>query len=77
MNFIVYTKSGCTFCDKIKNVFNMTKQSFIEYELDIDFSKEEFITRFGNSSFPQVMIDGNNIGGCQETISFLKEQKII
>ena len=43
MNFIVYTKSGCTLCDKIKNLFNITKQSFIEYELDIDFSKEEFI----------------------------------
>ncbi len=34
--------------------------------------------KFGNgSTFPQVVADENVIGGCQETVKYLREQKLI
>ena len=46
------------------------------YNLEEDFTREEFIAEFGEgSTFPQVSCDGNKIGGSVETVKFLKEQQ--
>ena len=33
MKFIVYSKPGCTYCDKIVQVLTLTEQKFVEYKL--------------------------------------------
>jgi len=56
----------------------MTNSSFVVYTLDEDFSRDEFYSEFGNNTtFPQVSCDGEKIGGCVETIKFLKEKKVV
>jgi glutaredoxin len=78
MNFTVYTKDGCPYCDKIKKVLELTKQRHVVYNLDVDFTKEEFYAEFGEgSTFPQIVFNDIKLGGCVDTIKFLKEQKII
>jgi glutaredoxin len=48
------------------------------YTLDQDFTKEEFYNKFGNgSTFPQVVYNDQNLGGCVDTIKYLKENNII
>ncbi|AXQ70460.1 glutaredoxin [Synechococcus phage S-T4] len=48
------------------------------YNLDVDFTKEEFYAEFGEgSTFPQVTVQDKTIGGCSDTIQFLREQKIL
>ena len=78
MNFAVYTKDGCHFCDKVKQVLELTGSKFVVYNLGEHFEKNEFYGEFGQgSTFPQVVCDGNKLGGCVDTIQYLKEQQIL
>lgn len=78
MNFIIYSKTGCPYCTKVKQVLELTNQQYVVYNLDENFSREEFYSEFGEgSTFPQIISDGKKIGGCAETIAFLKEKSII
>jgi glutaredoxin len=78
MNFTIYSKSGCPYCEKVKKVFELTDLKFVVYNLDQDFTKEEFYFEFGEgSTFPQVLCDDKKLGGCTETIRFLKEQNMV
>ena len=78
MNFTVYSKQGCPYCDKVKSVLELTNQKYVTYMLDEDFSREEFYAEFGEgSTFPQVVCNDKKIGGSVDTIKFLKEQQII
>jgi glutaredoxin len=76
MNFTVYSKEGCDYCERIKTVLRLTGCTYVVYNLEEDFTREEFIAEFGEgSTFPQVSCDGTKIGGSVETVKFLKEQQ--
>ena len=78
MNFAVYTKEGCPYCEKVKEVLQLTKSKFVVYNLDEHFDKDSFYGEFGQgSTFPQVVVDGKKLGGCVDTVQFLKENKIV
>ena len=78
MNFTIFSKEGCPYCDKIKQVLELTESKFVVYTLGLDFDKDAFHGEFGEgSTFPQVICDGNKLGGTVETIKFLKEKKIL
>ncbi len=78
MNFAIYSKDGCPYCDKVKQVLELTGSKFVVYNLDQHFDKDAFYEEFGQgSTFPQVVCDGKKIGGCVDTIQYLKEQKVI
>ena len=77
MNFTVYSKEGCPYCDKIKQVMDLTKLKYVVYNLNEDFDKKSFYEEFGEgSTFPQVSVDGKKLGGCVDTIQFLRENQI-
>ena len=77
-NFTVYSKQGCPFCIKVVQVLQLSKLNHVVYELDQDFDKESFYGQFGSgSTFPQVVVDATNLGGCSETIQYLKEKKLV
>ena len=49
----------------------------VVYELDKDFTREEFYAEFGEgTTFPQILLDDIRLGGCQETIAYLREQNV-
>jgi len=78
MNFTVYSKDGCGYCDKVKQVLQLTGCSYVVYNLEEDYTREEFISEFGEgTTFPQVVVDGKKLGGSVETIKFLKEQQVV
>ena len=78
MNFAVYSKKGCPYCEKIKQVLDLTKLSYVVYNLGEHFDKKSFYDEFGEgSTFPQVKIDGQKLGGCIDSIKFLQEKKVI
>ena len=77
MNFAVYSKDGCPYCDKIKQVMDLTKLSYVVYNLNEHFDRNSFEDEFGQgSTIPQVVVDGKKLGGCVDTIEFLRENKI-
>ena len=78
MNFAVYSKEGCPYCEKIKKVLDLTKTSYVVYILGEHFDKKSFYDEFGEgSTFPQVIVDGQKLGGCIDSIKFLQEKKVI
>ena len=78
MNFTVFSKEDCPYCDKVKQVLKLTESKFVVYTLGKQFDKDAFYGEFGEgSTFPQVVCDGNKLGGSKETIEYLKEKQII
>ena len=78
MNFTVYSKDGCPFCTKVVEVLKLAELRFVEYKLDRDFDRDSFYGQFGfGSTFPQVVRDGTNIGGCTETVKYLQEKNLV
>ena len=78
MNFTVYSKKGCPYCDKVKQILELTESNFVVYTLGERFNRDQFYDEFGEgSTFPQVTCNGKKLGGSIETIRYLKEQKIL
>ena len=78
MNFTVYSKQGCPFCTKVVQVLQLAKLNHVVYALDDHFDRKSFYGQFGQgSSFPQVVLNGTNLGGCTETVKYLKENKLV
>lgn len=78
MNFIVYSKDNCPYCYKVKQVLELTGSDYQIQTLDEDFTRRDFYDKFGQgSTFPQVVCDDKNLGGCVDTIKFLREQQVI
>lgn len=76
--YTVYSKSGCPYCDAVEKVFTIKGISFEKKMLGKDFTREEFISQFGKSTFPRVLnAEGVVIGGATETIKLLKESGVI
>ena len=76
-NFAVYSKEGCPYCDKIEQVLKLSNLSYVTYKLDQHFDKDSFYGEFGEgSTFPQVVLNGENIGGCQDSIKYMQEKDI-
>jgi len=72
--FTVYSKDGCPYCTKVEQVLQLAELQHVVYKLDRDFTRQEFYREFGNgSTFPQVVVDDEAIGGCSETIKYLRE----
>ena len=78
MNFTIYSKEDCPYCQKVKTVLELTGSKFVVYTLGEDFTKEQFYAEFGEgSTFPQVLCDEKKLGGAVDTIKFLKEQQVV
>ena len=78
MNFTVYSRDGCPYCTKIQEVLRLTELRPVIYKLDRDFDRPSFYQQFGEgSTFPQVVLNGTNLGGCTETVQYLKENNLV
>lgn len=78
MKFTVYSKKNCPYCYKVKQVLELCGKDFVVYSLDKEFTKEQFYAEFGEgATFPQVVCDEQRLGGCTDTILFLKETSLI
>ena len=78
MDLKIYTRSQCSFCEKLKTVLTMNNIGYTEYRLGSHFTREQFLAEFGkNSTFPRVIKDGKLIGGCTETLRLFLSEGLI
>ena len=79
MKFKVYTRDGCPYCSKVEQVLQLAELQHVVFKLGRDFDRENFYAQFGQgSTFPQVILnDTQKIGGCTETVKYLKENKLV
>ena len=77
-NFTVYSREGCPYCDKVQQVLQLAELRHVIYKLDRDFDRDAFYQQFGSgSTFPQVVLNGDNLGGCTETVQYLQENNLV
>jgi len=80
MNIEIYGKTQCPYCDMAKRlaqrVCNEAKQqnhTYNYYQLEQDFNRDFVLENFpGARTFPQIRIDGKNIGGYTEFEAYVK-----
>jgi glutaredoxin 3 len=67
----VYTTEPCGYCRVAKALLNKRGVVFEEINLAKDpEGRAELVRRTGMMTFPQVVIDGENIGGYQELVTY-------
>ncbi|HKI50620.1 MAG TPA: glutaredoxin 3 [Geothermobacteraceae bacterium] len=70
----IYTKNYCPYCHRAKELLKIKGVDFIEYDVNRSPEKEaEMIQRSGRSTVPEIFINDQLIGGCDELFS-LDEQ---
>ena len=76
--FAVYTKIGCPYCSKVIGALQLAELPYVEYKLGRDYERPEFYEKFGKgSTFPRVVLNDELIGGCQETVKYLRENNLV
>ena len=70
MDVEIYSKNNCVFCDKAK--IRLQKYNPKIQMLNKDYDREDFFKKFPNAkTFPQIIINGENIGGYAELKKWL------
>jgi len=78
MKFTIYSKPGCPYCEKIKSVMFSYNFDHVIYTLNQDFTADQFREEFGyGATFPQVVMDDKKLGGCVDTVKYLRENKLV
>ena len=74
----IYTWQYCPFCIRAKALLNKKNIDFTEYKIDGDESAREKMSQRANGkrSLPQIFIDNNSIGGCDDLYSLEEENKL-
>ena len=66
----MYTTDPCSFCTRVKQLLNARGVEFTEINMARDAAgRAELVEKTGMMSFPQVLIDGELVGGFQETLA--------
>jgi glutaredoxin 3 len=69
-NVTVYTTDPCSFCSRVKQLLDARGVEYTEINMARDAAgRHELVQKTGMMSFPQVVIDGELIGGFQETLA--------
>lgn len=74
---LVYGKSGCSYCTKVKTLLASNSVPYSYVDIDHDEESKKKVVRYwvskGESpTVPLVIIDGQYIGGYDETEAYLK-----
>ena len=68
----IYGKKRCLFSHRAKQLCKREKLSHTYKQLGKDFTKEEFYEKFpGAKTFPQIIMNGEKIGGYTELVDKL------
>ncbi len=63
----MYASMWCGFCHRAKALLNAKGVTFIEYDVDGDAAgRRNMMARGGGRTVPQIFIDDQPIGGCDE-----------
>ena len=66
----MYTTENCPFCIRVKALLDTRGVQYREVNLERDpDGRAELVKQTGMMTFPQVIVDGELIGGFQETLA--------
>lgn len=63
----IYTKATCPYCHRAKALLDSKGVTYDELPIDSDTAKrEEMIQRSGRTTVPQIFINAQHVGGCDD-----------
>ncbi len=74
LNVTVFSREGCPYCVRAKGMLDDAGIEYEELVLNRDFSESTIRAISGQSTVPQVFIDGERIGGSEQLEDYLAEQ---
>jgi len=78
---MMFSKTTCPFCTKIKELFNSLHVEFTVFELDKQENMRELqnalLAISGQKTVPNIFIREQHIGGCDDTLKLHNEGKLI
>jgi glutaredoxin 3 len=74
----IYTKLFCSYCARAKSLLDAKNVRYAEYEISAGGEKRaEMIQRSkGRATVPQIFINNNHIGGCDDLVALEREGKL-
>ena len=74
----IYTWQSCPFCIRAKALLERKGLSYIEYSIDGDQEARSKMSERakGKNTVPQIFIEGESIGGCDELLYLERTRKL-
>ena len=74
----IYTWQYCPFCIRAKSLLKKKNVNFTEYKIDGDENARELMIERadGRRTLPQIFIDNEGIGGCDDLYTLENENKL-
>jgi glutaredoxin 3 len=75
---VIYTRPFCGYCARAIALFNQKGVAFTEIEAGMDPDKRREMVQLsgGRSTFPQIFVGGEHIGGCDEMLALERAGKL-
>jgi glutaredoxin 3 len=73
----IYTQDWCPYCVRAKGLFDKKGAAYTEFDApNGSAARAESVDRSGRSSVPQIFIDGQHIGGCDDLVALDRAGKL-
>ena len=74
---IIYSTGYCPYCAKAKDLLNQKNVPFTEIHVDIQPElRAEMIEKSGRHTVPQIFINGQHVGGCDDLYALEAQGKL-
>lgn len=73
----IYTKNYCPYCARAKELLKIKNVDFSEYDVTQSTQlKQQMRARAGRTTVPQIFIDDQHIGGCDDLFALDEKGKL-
>lgn len=74
---IMYSTGSCPYCIRARDLLNEKNISFTDIRVDLQPElREEMIVKSGRRTVPQIFINGQAIGGCDDLYALEAQGKL-
>lgn len=74
---IIYTRDFCGYCARAKALLDSKGVDFTEYNATTNPAyRQEMMAKSGGSTFPQIFIAGQHVGGCDDLHALDRQGKL-
>ena len=75
---LIYTAAVCPYCVRAKQLLQAKGLVYTEIRVDLDDAeREKMIARSGRRTVPQIFIDDDHIGGCDDLYAYFHKKNSI
>ncbi len=73
----MYSTGYCPYCDRAKELLKQKNALFTDIRVDLQPElREEMISKSGRRTVPQIFINGQHIGGCDDLYALNDQGKL-